>query len=91
MKLKEFFETNEKFTEEEIDVVLHLLDTVRDSLKDCLNEIISSISVIDIKDLKKLDNDFEEYMYMLKTCNKFYYSLEKYNDNKKWGKYKNEM
>lgn len=87
MKIKNFFETNDNFTEEEIDIVLNLLDIVRDSLKDNLEDILDSISISNINDLKTIKDEFNKAFTMLKTFDKFYLSLDKYNDSKKWGKY----
>lgn len=72
MELKEFLETEDEFTKEELETLLYLLDVVKGSLTDSIEGIIKSLDFCELEDLKTTDIEFKKLHYMRKVCCKFY-------------------
>ena len=72
MELKEFLETEDEFTKEDLETLLYLLDVVKDSLTDSIEGLIKSLDFCELEDLKTNGVEFEKLQYMRKVCCKFY-------------------
>lgn len=87
MELKEFLETEDEFTKEELKTLLYLLDITKDSLCDMIEGLIDSISDCDCEDLKTIDIVYNKLVNMRKVCSKFYWLIDRNLTIKEWGKY----
>lgn len=87
MKVKNFLETYDNFTKDELNIVLRLLEILQDSLFDLADDIVKSMDDCNLEDLKTINDEFQECIKVRRVFSKFYFTLNRFVMEKDWGEY----